>query len=140
MALSFQLTEINYKLSEKSKLKKWLTQVAENHKMKIGELNYVFTNDDVLLHYNQKYLNHHTYTDIITFDNCTETMVAGDIIISVDRVNENAKKFKVSATEELHRVMAHGLLHLLGYKDKKKSDVEEMRKQETKALKLLSIV
>ena len=136
MAITFQSTNITFNLPEKNKLKRWLKQLAAKHKKQIGELNYVFTNDETLLHYNQQFLNHQSYTDIITFDTSSNNFIAGDIIISIERVSENALKFAVPVSEELHRVVAHGLLHLLGFKDKKKSDIMQMRAQEALALKL----
>ena len=95
------------------------------------ELNYIFLNDEALLKINKEYLNHDTYTDIITFDNSEEKKsIEGDIFISVDRIRENAFMFHVSFETEMIRVMAHGLLHLCGYLDKKKKDIKNMREKE----------
>lgn len=137
MAFTFQNSLVTFTLKEKNKIKTWLNQIILKQQKKAGEINYVFTSDAELLKYNQNYLNHNTLTDIITFDNSEWPLIAGDIIISIERVKENAQKFGVTFDNELQRVMAHGLLHLLGYKDKAKKDVVEMRKQEALALNLL---
>ncbi len=137
MAFTFQNSLVTFSLKEKNKIKQWLNQIILKQQKKAGEINYVFTSDAELLKYNQNYLNHNTLTDIITFDNSEWPLIAGDIIISIERVKENAQKFGVTFDNELQRVMAHGLLHLLGYKDKAKKDVVEMRKQEALALNLL---
>ena len=114
----------------------WIREMVQSKSKKIGDVNYIFCDDEYLLSINQQYLQHDTYTDIITFDYCEEDILNGDIFISIERVRENAQKFEVSFQEELVRVMAHGILHLCGYKDKKKSEAEEMRKQEKWAMDL----
>ncbi len=116
-------------------MKSWLKKIAQNEKFEISELNYVFFTDEELLKINIEYLNHDTYTDIITFDNSSANgKIESDIFISLERVEANAKKFNTTLENELHRVMAHGLLHLCGYKDKKKNDIEIMRKKEEACL------
>jgi rRNA maturation RNase YbeY len=137
MAITFQNQDYDFKLRDKQKLKSWIKKIIESEKKKEGQVNYVFTSDEELLDINTRFLQHTTYTDIITFDYSEDKTVSGDIIISVERVEENAKKFKVDFETELHRVMIHGILHLLGYKDKKKGDIELMRKKENQALKKL---
>jgi probable rRNA maturation factor len=137
MAISFQNQDINFKLKNKDKLKVWVKKIIELEKKKLGELNFLFTNDEELLDINTKFLEHSTYTDIITFDSCEGKQVNGDIIISVERVTDNAKKFKVDFETELHRVVIHGVLHLLGYKDKKKNEAKDMRDKEDWALSKL---
>ena len=136
MAISFQNQSIKFKLNEKVKIKKWLSLLVKKQNHQLGELNFVFTNDEELLKYNQNYLQHNTLTDIITFQNSESNLIQGDIIISIERVTENAKLFQVDLESELKRVLAHGVLHLLGYDDKSKKAKEEMRKQEDLALKL----
>lgn len=136
--ISFQNQSISFKLKEKTRLKAWIKTVTEKEKHRLGDINYIFCSDDELLEINIQHLKHTTYTDIITFDYTEGNKISSDIFISVDRVEENAKKFKVSFEEELHRVMIHGILHLCGYKDKSKADAELMRKKENGALKLLS--
>jgi probable rRNA maturation factor len=134
--ISFQNQSIYFKLKEKARLKSWIKTVTEKEKHRLGDINYIFCSDDELLEINIQHLNHTTYTDIITFDYTEGDKISSDIFISVDRVEENAKKFKVGFEEELHRVMIHGILHLCGYKDKSKADAELMRKKENGALKL----
>lgn len=112
--------------------------IAAKENYEIKELNYVFMSDEDLLKINIKYLNHDTYTDIITFDNAEiKGKIESDIFISLDRVEANAKKFNTTYENELQRVMAHGLLHLCGYKDKKKEEVATMRKKEEESLAML---
>ena len=108
----------------------WLKKIIKQEKKKQGEIVYVFCNDNYLIEKNIKFLNHNYYTDVLTFDYCKEDIISGDILISVERVYDNAKKFDVEFLSELDRVMAHGLLHLLGYKDNTNSDLEVMRLKE----------
>lgn len=128
---------ITFTLRDKAKVRSWLDRIAATHKKKIAGLNYVFVSDRKLLGMNQHFLNHNTLTDIITFQNeAPKGSIAGEIFISVDRVKDNAQKFNQSRKEELCRVMAHGLLHLCGFKDKTEKDQRVMRSQEEKALDL----
>lgn len=136
MAINFITQHIKFDLQQKMAVKNWIKAVIESKNKKMGELSFVFTSDEEVLKVNQQYLNHNTFTDIITFDNSSKNLVNGDIIISVDRVYENSNKYKVEAEEEMRRVIIHGVLHLLGFKDKKKSDAEQMRKAENRALNL----
>ncbi len=116
--------------------KTWLTKIASLENYKIKELNYIFLSDEELLKINIDFLKHDTYTDIITFDNSINIgIIESDIFISFERVEVNAIKYKTTVENELHRVMAHGLLHLCGYKDKTKQDVANMRQKEDDALK-----
>ena len=127
--IDFQYIE-NNKLSNTEDLNLWLISVIKEEGMLIGELVYVFCNDEYLLKKNIQFLNHNTLTDVITFDYSEEEIISGDILISTERVVENAKIFNVNYLTELHRVMVHGLLHLLGYKDKIEKDANTMRKKE----------
>lgn len=130
---------INFKPKQSTLLKQWLAQVAAGQQRKIKELNFIFCTDEYLLGINQQYLQHDTFTDIITFDNSEEpTSLEGDIFISVERTEENAQKFGVNSAHELHRVMAHGTLHLLGLKDKSKEEKAQMRAAEDEQLTLLA--
>lgn len=104
--------------------------------MSVGNINYLFCDDDYLIQVNRQYLDHDTYTDIITFDYVTGGLVSGDILISAERVGENAVQFSVPFEQELHRVVVHGVLHLLGQGDKSDSEAAEMRRQEEEALAL----
>jgi len=124
-------------LKNKAQLRDWFIDTAKAESNCIKELNYVFCSDAYLLEMNQSYLNHDTYTDIITFDNSeTDKNVLGDVFISIDRIRENATSFGVSESEELHRVMIHGLLHLLGYSDKSKTEKAKMTEKENHYLAL----
>jgi rRNA maturation RNase YbeY len=128
--IHFCTEDITFSLKEKLKHKAWLNEVAKQEAKKILELTYVFCSDEYLLQINQEYLNHDTLTDIVTFDNSEDPKkIEGDIFISIERVRENGNKLGTSETE-LERVMVHGLLHLLGYKDKKKEDKALMTEKE----------
>ena len=120
----------NDKLSNTEDIKFWINSVLKEEGMIIGELVYVLCNDEYLLKKNIQFLNHNTLTDVITFDYSKDNIISGDILISTERVDENAKIFKVDYLTELHRVMVHGLLHLLGYKDKIEKDANIMRQKE----------
>jgi len=136
MQITFQNSDIAFKLKDKSRLKIWLNKVLSIEKKQIGELNYMFASDEFVLEQNKLFLKHNTYTDIITFHNKEGKNLNGDILISVDRVKENADKLQIPFEEELRRVMVHGVLHLCGYKDKSPGDIKKMRVMENKALKL----
>ena len=114
----------------------WLSQIADTYEKEIVEINFHFVDDEDLLEINREHLNHDYYTDIITFDYCVDNHLISDIFISYDRVKENAKTLQVNTSKELHRVMAHGILHLIGYKDKTDTEAQEMRKQEDFCLSL----
>jgi len=134
----FNEPPIDYRLRHKTTIRKWLTKVAQQEQHQILLLNYVFCSDDYLLALNQRYLNHHTYTDILTFDHSEEAgQIESDIFISINRVKENAKTFKTLFTNELYRVMIHGLLHLCGYGDKSTTEKQAMRKKEDASVKQL---
>ena len=124
-------------LTERKKIRSLLQEKAEEFNYNIGWLQYVFVSDEELLQINQSVLDHDTYTDIITFDlSDQEGIVEGEIYISIDRVKENAELFSVAFEEEYIRVIGHGLLHLLGFKDKSDSESSEMRKQENRLIDL----
>ena len=118
------------KLSNCDKISLSLNNIIEEEGWKIGELIYIFCKDDYLLEKNIQFLNHNTLTDVITFDYCKDKIVTGDILISTERVSENSIIYNVNYLTELHRVMVHGLLHLLGYNDKNKKDTKTMREKE----------
>ncbi|MFD2863497.1 rRNA maturation RNase YbeY [Mucilaginibacter antarcticus] len=129
--INFFEEDISYKLKDKLKVKRWISETIMAEGYKLNELSYIFCSDAYLLRINQQYLNHDTFTDIVTFDNSEEEMIiTGDIFISVPRTQENAEKFKVSTIDELHRVLIHGALHLLGYKDKRPADKKKMTEKE----------
>lgn len=112
----------------------WLSEIAEIEGFRIGDVNYIFCSDEYLLDINQKYLNHDTYTDVIGFDYTSGKVLSGDIYISTDRVMENAQTFNEVESDEMRRVIIHGLLHFMGYKDKTDTEAEIMKSKEDKAL------
>lgn len=124
---------------EEGKYTDWLNKVADNEGFSIGEISYVFVNDEELRSMNKKYLNHDYYTDIITFDYSEIKNLNGDIFISIDRVRENATKFNVTREEELRRVMVHGILHLMGYKDGTTDEKNVMRTLEDINIKMFHV-
>ncbi len=125
--------DINFKFQGKNNFKAWLKKVAEKEGFSINNLNYIFCSDEYLHKVNLEYLDHDTYTDIITFDNSEEeSTIEGDIFISIDRVRENSQTLNTVFEEEVKRVIVHGLLHLCGYDDHTPEDKAEMRKLESK--------
>jgi rRNA maturation RNase YbeY len=128
--ISFSTTEITYNLKNKLKVKNWIKSILETERKSAGDITYIFCNDEYLLGMNEKYLKHDTLTDIITFDYSENGKLSGDIFISVERVKENSGSFKTTMDQELGRVMAHGVLHLSGYKDKTSDDKKIMRSKE----------
>lgn len=131
--------EIEFVLQNQGELQSWIKKVITCENKEIGEINYIFCSDEYLLERNIKYLNHDTLTDIITFNYCKEKIITSDIMISIDRVKENSTIFDNSFTEELHRVMIHGILHLIGYDDKTEKEKNLMREKENFYLKKLCI-
>lgn len=117
----------------------WLDKVAQSEGFTVGDLTYIFCNDDYLLELNKTYLKHDTLTDIITFDYVSGTVVSGDIFISVERLLENAEAFNDTFKNERLRVMAHGLLHLMGFNDKSAEDQVIMRKKENEKIKMFHV-
>lgn len=140
MAIYFSSESHSFKLTNKLKLKKWISTVISNEGYRVGDISYVFCDDAYLLNLNISYLNHDTYTDIITFDYVEDDIVSGDIMISVERVAENAALFGVPFEHELRRVMIHGVLHLLGINDHSEEEVAQMRAKEDQALVLWNTI
>lgn len=136
MAITFSQQIENLTLPSETLLKKWITCVISNQGKRVGVISYLFCDDDYVLSANQTFLNHDTYTDIITFDYVEGDVISGDIMISVDRVKENSAIFNTSFEQELLRVIIHGILHLLGQGDKTDIDASEMRNRENNALAL----
>ena len=126
--IDFQFIDTNILTLEKSSY--WLQKIIEIENKNYGEIVYVFCKDAYLIQKNIQFLKHDTLTDVITFDYCKGNQISGDILISIDRVEENSKIFKVGFLEELDRVMVHGLLHLLGYKDRTKEEAKIMNSKE----------
>ncbi len=135
--IAFQQEEkLKFSLPKKPTIKKWLPAVIRHEKSRCGKLSYFFCSDKFLLTLNKKFLEHDTYTDIITFDYSVGDEISGEIFISIDRVKENAGKFKESFEHELLRVMAHGVLHLCGYGDKSAAEKKIMRRKEQEAVNM----
>ena len=128
--ISFTSVETRFVLKNKRKVQNWIKSILETENKKAGNITYVFCSDSYLGQMNEKYLRHHTLTDIITFDYSEKDTLSGDICISVERVRENSEIFKTTFNQELARVMAHGVLHLSGYNDKSAEDKKRMRAKE----------
>jgi probable rRNA maturation factor len=130
-SIGFFEEDISYKLKNKRLVKQWITNIIHAEGFRLKELTYIFCSDNYLLKINREYLDHDYFTDIITFDNSdAEKIIVGDIFISIDRIRENAAVFNVTETNELHRVIIHGVLHLLGYMDKSAADKKKMTQKE----------
>lgn len=136
MAIRFSI-ETKYSLKNRTLIKRWVKTVVENKGKKLGDLSYILCDDDYLLEVNRQYLAHDYYTDIITFDYTENDIIGGDLFISVDRVRDNAAALQLSEHEEMLRVMIHGVLHLLGLKDKSDEEAKQMRAAEEESLELL---
>ncbi|WP_282071866.1 rRNA maturation RNase YbeY [Polaribacter atrinae] len=126
--------ETEFDLKDENLLEYWIDNVVSKKGFSLGELNYIFCDDEYLHKLNVEFLQHDTLTDVISFDNTLGKLISGDIYISIERVADNAKDFEVSFIEELHRVMIHGVLHYMGYKDKSEAEKKEMRNAENVAL------
>ena len=136
-SIYFFCEDIQFRLLSVRQIKSWVKKVINAEKKLLGHLNYIFCSDAILSEMNEHYLNHSTLTDIITFDTADQPgVIDGEIYISIDRIRENSSKYKVSFEEELHRVMIHGVLHLMGYKDKTQLQKRAMRKKEHAYLSL----
>jgi rRNA maturation RNase YbeY len=131
--------ETEFQLDNENQIIEWLSRVILSEKKKEGDINYIFCDDEYLVEINQQYLNHDTLTDIISFDYSVGNELHGDIFISIERVKENAVDFNVSFDEELKRVMAHGVLHYCGYKDKSEKDELLMRSKEDEKIKMFHV-
>jgi rRNA maturation RNase YbeY len=134
--LSFAYHNVDFQIEDEETVGRWLRKVVNEEGKSFGDLAIVFCTDKSLLKKNVKYLKTNTLTDIIAFDYCEGEIISGDIFISVERVKENAKIYEVSEENEACRVMVHGMLHLIGYKDKNAADKTEMRRKEDYYLSL----
>lgn len=131
--------ENNFDLNDHTSYEVWLKEVIASEDKKLEEVSFIFCDDQYLLEINQKYLNHDTYTDIISFDSCIGDILQGDIFISTERVLENAREFNVEFQEELRRVMVHGILHFCGYKDKTDEEKALMRRKEEEKMQMFHV-
>ncbi len=132
-------SETTFRLSDEEKYADWVARIIASESRVTGQIAYIFCEDSYLLKLNEKFLNHDTLTDIITFDYCEGDVVSGDIFISIERVEENAKELKINFREELHRVMSHGVLHLIGYSDKVVEESRRMRLKENEKMELFHV-
>lgn len=137
-SISFFTEDIDFQLSNPKQIHKWIKMIILKENHTLSYLNYIFCSDQYLLKINQEYLDHDTYTDIITFPYASSPIVESDIYISIDRIKENSTLFKTSFLSELHRVVIHGVLHLCGYADKENKEKEIMREKENEALEILA--
>jgi len=126
-------------IQNKSNYVDWINRVIVSEGFSAGQIDYIFCSDDYLLELNKEYLNHDTFTDIITFDYRDGNTISGDIFISTDRVEENAKKYDVAFSNELRRVMSHGVLHLVGFGDKSNEEKRIMREKEEEKIKMFHV-
>ena len=131
--------ETNFALENESNYEDWITRIIYSEGFEVGEINYIFCDDEYLHKINMEYLNHDTLTDIISFDYSVGNLLQGDIFISVERVADNAKDFNVTFDEELKRVLSHGVLHYCGYKDKSPKDEALMRLKEDEKIKMFHV-
>ena len=129
--------ETDFTLNNEVQLKSWISSCIAHYNFTEGELNYIFCDDSYLHNLNVAFLAHDTLTDIISFDYTLGKLISGDIFISVERVQENAQDFSQTPENELHRVIIHGVLHYMGFKDKTKTEKQSMRAEEEKCLALL---
>lgn len=130
--------ETKFLLENESRIGSWISEVIASEGCVLEEVNYIFCDDEYLHKLNLEFLNHDTLTDIISFDYSVKKNIQGDIFISVERVADNAKDFNVAFSEELNRVIVHGILHYCGYKDKSEADEKLMREKENHYLKQLA--
>ena len=141
MDINFFYEDISFRLSQPENTQKWIAEIIRSEAYHLKELNYIFCSDPYLHKINLEYLNHDTYTDIITFDHreTEKAEIQGEIYISIDRVTENANTYNKPFKQELHRVIIHGVLHLLGYQDLSEAEKKEMRKKEEACLSLQNL-
>jgi rRNA maturation RNase YbeY len=132
-------SENDFELENEGLFLKWIEEVIQSEGKKPGEISYIFCDDEYLHKINLQYLDHDTYTDIISFDNTMGNLLQGDIFISTERIAENAKEYNVDFEEELKRVIIHGVLHFCGYKDKTESESSLMRQKENEKIKLFHV-
>lgn len=131
--------ELDFSLTNEEKYEQWIEAIITSENFLVGDINYIFCTDEYLHEINVKYLDHDTLTDIISFDYTDNQLVSGDIFISIERVQENATEFSVLFETEILRVMAHGLLHYCGYKDKGEQEEALMRKKEEEKIKMFHV-
>ena len=137
MSITFDSENIDFPNIKKRETASWIKSVAKGYEKEVGEIAYIFCNDEKILEINRQYLDHDFFTDIISFDYSEGDIISGDIFISLDTVRSNSQKYNTDYKEELHRVIIHGVLHLCGLDDKMEEDANHMREAENSALKQL---
>lgn len=138
--VAFYFEDTDFKLRHKTRIKEWLRLVAESEVFTLGNISVIFCSDNYILDINQKYLQHDYFTDIITFDYSEGDRISGDLFISVDSVRENSVEYGTEFEDELHRVIVHGILHLIGYDDHTEDEIKTMRSKEDYYLSLFELV
>ena len=138
--VTYFFEDTDFKLKNKTKIKKWLKLVAESEVFSLGAVSLIFCSDNYILDINQRFLQHDYFTDIITFDYSEGEKISGDLFISVDSVRENSIEYGTEFEEELHRVIVHGILHLIGYDDHTDEDIRTMRSKENYYLSLYDLL
>lgn len=131
--------ELDFELEHEDEYITWLSTIIFSHQKSLGDISFIFCNDDYLHRINLEYLKHDTLTDIISFDYSDGSIISGDVFISIERVKDNATTYNVSFKTELLRVLSHGILHFLGYKDKTKEDILQMRHKEEESIALFHV-
>jgi len=131
--------ELEFQLENEEQYSSWISNVISSENKKEGDINYIFCDDEYILEINKQYLDHDYYTDIISFDYSVGNELHGDIFVSIERVRENAIEFEVAFDEELKRVLAHGVLHYCGYKDKTEEEELLMRSKEDEKIKMFHV-
>lgn len=139
MSINFFNEDVSFPKIKKKIISEWIKEVIGLEGKSCGDISFIFCSDEYLLNVNRQYLNHDYYTDIITFDYVDNQIISGDIFISIDRITENSEIYNSGFKNELYRIVVHGVLHLLGYKDKLKKDKLLMTEKEDNYLKLLEI-
>ncbi len=137
--ISYQTEGVKMPAIKRREVSAWIKKVAACHGKKVGEIAYIFCDDEKILEVNREYLQHDYYTDIITFDYTEENVISGDLFISLDTVLSNSEQLGVSYLQELHRVIVHGILHLCGINDKGEGEREIMEHEENEALSMLML-
>lgn len=140
MAITFSSDDVKFECKNKRILASFIKEMITEHKKRCGDISVVFCSDERLLEVNRQYLNHDYFTDIITFDYSDDKYLSGDLMISIDTVRSNSKEYNVEFINELHRIIIHGVLHLIGFKDKQPKDQKVMREQENINLEKLTLL
>ena len=138
--VTYNFEDTVFQFKSKVKTRKWLSIVAQSEIRRLGQINIIFCSDNYLLDINQRFVQHYYFTDIITFDYWEGDLLSGDLFISVDSVRENSIEYCSEFSEELSRVIVHGLLHLIGYDDHSEKDRKLMRKKEDYYLSILNLL